>query len=156
MNDIQTLRGQLAQRNQQLQDIAVQLKTELFGIDRVIDSVRAWYVLPELVTRPVIVCLWGLTGTGKTQPVRRRAREGEPGILALDGFQRFCTIDNKRAEVRVERYQDVWALLSDGRMPPALSLLGDIESSIAEAAYDAERAEAMGDRLQPTPTPSMP
>lgn len=184
MNDIQTLRQQLAQRNQQLQDIAVQLKTELFGIDavidRVIDSVRAWYVLPELVTRPVIVCLWGLTGTGKTQLVRRLAqllgfydrfvevqmdgfsngaswrgaqsisgmlvqsgvREGEPGILALDEFQRFRTIDNKRAEVRVERYQDVWALLSDGRMPPALSLLGDIESSIAEAAYDAERAEA--------------
>lgn len=184
MSDIQTLREQLAQRNQRLQDIAAQLKTELFGIDavidRVVDSVRAWYVLPELVTRPVIVCLWGLTGTGKTQLVRRLAqllgfydrfvevqmdgfsngagwrgaqsisgmlaqsgvREGEPGILALDEFQRFRTIDPKRDEVRVERYQDVWALLSDGWLPPALSLLGDIESSIAEAAYDAERAEA--------------
>lgn len=184
MNDTPTLREQLAQRNQQLQEMAAQLKKELFGIDpvidRVIDSVRAWYVLPELVTRPVIVCLWGLTGTGKTQLVRRLAqllgfydrfvevqmdgfsngaswrgaqsisgmlaqsgvREGEPGILALDEFQRFRTIDNKRGEVRVERYQDVWALLSDGRMPPALSLLGDIESSIAEAAYDAERADA--------------
>lgn len=184
MNNTPTLREQLAQRNQQLQEIAAQLKTELFGIDpvidRVVDSVRAWYVLPELVTRPVIVCLWGLTGTGKTQLVRRLAqllgyydrfvevqmdgfsngaswrgaqsisgmlaqsgvREGEPGILALDEFQRFRTIDNKRGEVRVERYQDVWALLSDGRMPPALSLLGDIESSIAEAAYDAERADA--------------
>lgn len=178
------LREQLAQRNRQLQEIAAQLKTELFGIDtiidRVIDSVRAWYVLPELVSRPVIVCLWGLTGTGKTQLVRRLAqllgfydrfvevqmdgfsngaswrgaqsisgmleksgvREGEPGILALDEFQRFRTIDNKRAELRVERYQDVWALLSDGRLPPALSLLGDIESSIAEAAFDAERADA--------------
>ncbi len=184
MNDIQVLREQLAQRSRALQEIAAQLKTELLGIDavidRVVDSVRAWYVLPELVTRPVIVCLWGLTGTGKTQLVRRLAqllgfydrfvevqmdgfsngaswrgaqsisgmlaqsgvREGEPGILALDEFQRFRTIDNKRAELRVERYQDVWALLSDGRMPPALSLLGDIESSIAEAAYDAERADA--------------
>jgi len=51
-------------------------------------------------------------------------REGEPGILALDEFQRFRTIDNKRAELRVERNQDVWTLLSDGRLPPALSLLG--------------------------------
>lgn len=177
-------REQLAQRSRHLQDVAAQLKTELFGIDtiidRVIDSVRAWYVLPELVSRPVIVCLWGLTGTGKTQLVRRLAqslgfydryvevqmdgfsngagwrgaqsisgmlaqsgvREGEPGILALDEFQRFRTIDNKRQELRVERYQDVWALLSDGRLPPALSLLGDIESSIAEAAFDAERADA--------------
>lgn len=190
MNNTQALREQLALKNQQLQEIATQLKTELFGIDavidRVIDSVRAWYVLPELVTRPVIVCLWGLTGTGKTQLVRRLAqllgfydrfvevqmdgfsngaswrgaqsisgmlaqsgvREGEPGILALDEFQRFRTIDNKRGEVRVERYQDVWALLSDGRMPPALSLLSDIESSIAEAAYDAERADADDGKLR--------
>jgi hypothetical protein len=78
MNDPQELRVQLAQKNLQLQQIAAQLKTELFGIDpiidRVIDSVRAWYVLPELVSRPVIVCLWGLTGTGKTQLVRRLAR----------------------------------------------------------------------------------
>lgn len=178
------MRELLAQRNQQLQEIAAQLKTELFGIDpiidRVIDSVRAWYVLPELVSRPVIVCLWGLTGTGKTQLVRRLAqllgfydryvevqmdgfsngaswrgaqsisgmlaqsglREGEPGILALDEFQRFRTIDDKRKELRVERYQDVWALLSDGRLPPALSLLGDIEESLAGAAFDAERADA--------------
>jgi cell division protease FtsH len=69
-------------------------------------------------------------------------REGEPGILVLDEFQRFRTIDTKRGELRVERYQDVWALLSDGRLPPALSLLGDIESSIADAAFDAERADA--------------
>jgi len=184
------LREQLAQKNRQLQEIAARLKTELFGIDpiidRVIDSVRAWYVLPGLVARPVIVCLWGLTGTGKTQLVRRMAqllgfydrfvevqmdgfsngagwrgaqsisgmlaqsgvREGEPGILVLDEFQRFRTIDNKRGELRVERYQDVWALLSDGRLPPALSLLGDIESSIAEAAFDAERAEASDAKLR--------
>ncbi len=186
----QDLREQLAQKNQQLQAIAAQLKTELFGIDpiidRVIDSVRAWYLLPELVTRPVIVCLWGLTGTGKTQLVRRLTqllgfydryvevqmdgfsngagwrgaqsisgmlaqsgvREGEPGILALDEFQRFRTINDKRAELRVERYQDVWALLSDGKLPPALSMLGDIEQSIAEAAYDAERVDADDAKLR--------
>ncbi len=184
MSDFSELRAQLAQRNALLQAVAAQLKSELFGIDaiidRVIDSVRAWYVMPELVARPVIVCLWGLTGTGKTQLVRRLAqllgfydrfvevqmdgfsngaswrgahsisgmlaqsgvREGEPGILVLDEFQRFRTIDDKRGELRVERYQDVWALLSDGRLPPSLSLLGDIESSMAEAAFDAERADA--------------
>lgn len=186
----QDLREQLAQKNQQLQAIAAQLKTELFGIeaiiDRVIDSVRAWYLMPELVTRPVIVCLWGLTGTGKTQLVRRLTqllgfydryvevqmdgfsngagwrgsqsisgmlaqsgvREGEPGILALDEFQRFRTINEKRGEMRVERYQDVWALLSDGKLPPALSMLGDIEQSIAEAAYDAERVDADDAKLR--------
>ncbi|MBK6854159.1 MAG: AAA family ATPase [Burkholderiales bacterium] len=191
MSETQLLREQLAHKNLQLQQIAAQLKTELFGIDtiidRVIDSVRAWTMLPELVTRPVIVCLWGLTGTGKTQLVRRLAqllgyydrfvevqmdgfsngagstrsghsisamlarsgvREGEPGILVLDEFQRFRTIDAQRGELRVERYQDVWALLSDGRLPPALSLLGDIETSIADAAYDAERADACTAQLR--------
>jgi cell division protease FtsH len=190
MTEFPELREQLAQKNRQLQEIAARLKTELFGIDpiidRVIDSVRAWVLMPELVSRPVIICLWGLTGTGKTQLVRRLAqllgfydrfvevqmdgfsngaswrgaqsisgmlsqsgvREGEPGILVLDEFQRFRTIDNKRGELRVERYQDVWALLSDGRLPPALSLLGDIESSIAAAAFDAERAEESEAKLR--------
>lgn len=182
MNKPREWRQQLTQRHQHLQSVAAQLKQELFGIDdiidRVIDSVRAWYVLPELVTRPVIVCLWGLTGTGKTQLVRRLTqllgfydrfvevqmdgfsngaggrgpqtlsgmltssgiREGEPGVLALDEFQRYRTIDQKRNDVKVERYQDVWTLLSDGRLPPPLSLLSTIEASLAESAYEAERA----------------
>ena len=160
----------------------MQLKAELFGIDdvidRVINAIRAWYVLPQLITRPVIVCLWGLTGTGKTQLTRRLAQllgfydrfvevqmdgfshgasyrsssisgmlgdsgihEGMPGILVLDEFQRFRTVDTKGADVKVERYQDVWTLLSDGRLPPALSALSNIERKLADAHYEAERAE---------------
>ena len=189
MNHDDPLREQLALKNKLLQDAAAQLKQELFGIDpiidRVIESVRAWYVLPELVTRPVIVCLWGLTGTGKTQLVRRLTqllgfydrfvevqmdgfshgarsrtahtisgmlaqsgvREAEPGILVLDEFQRFRTVSSKRDELHVERYQDVWTLLSDGRLPPSLSLLSGIDDSIADAAYEAERADANNAKL---------
>ncbi|WP_298211165.1 AAA family ATPase [Acidovorax sp.] len=172
----------LAQRQQALALAATQLKAELFGIDdvidRVIDAIRAWYVLPELITRPVIVCLWGLTGTGKTQLTRRLAQllgfydrfvevqmdgfshgasyrsssisgmlgdsgihEGAPGMLVLDEFQRFRTIDRKGEDVKVERYQDVWTLLSDGRLPPALSALTNIERKLADAHYEAERAD---------------
>ncbi|WP_395315976.1 AAA family ATPase [Variovorax sp. UC74_104] len=175
------LHAELAERTRHLQTVAEALKTELFGIDdiidRVIDSIRAWYVLPQLISRPVIVCLWGLTGTGKTQLVRRLAQhlgfydrfievqmdgfshgsghhsrgsisamlaesgiaEGSPGILVLDEFQRFRTVDNGGHDAKVERYQDVWALLSDGRLPPALSMLGEIESSLAYAEYTQDR-----------------
>ena len=175
------LHAELAERTRHLQTVAEALKTELFGIDdiidRVIDSIRAWYVLPQLISRPVIVCLWGLTGTGKTQLVRRLAQhlgfydrfievqmdgfshgsghhsrgsisamlaesgiaEGMPGILVLDEFQRFRTVDNGGNDAKVERYQDVWALLSDGRLPPALSMLGEIESSLAYAEYTQDR-----------------
>ena len=55
------LNQHLAARQAQLTAIAAELKTELFGIDevidRVIDAVRAWYVMPQLIARPVIVCL---------------------------------------------------------------------------------------------------
>ena len=150
------LNQRLAEGQAQLAAIAAELKTELFGIDevidRVIESVRAWYVLPEIIKRPVIFCLWGLTGTGKTQLTRALTHklgfcdrfvevqmdgfsngagwykpdsisgmlgesgivEGEPGILLLDEFQRYRTIDNKRNDIKVARYQDVWGLLRTG------------------------------------------
>ncbi len=174
------LHAHIAQRSAHLTQVASELKAELFGIDavidRVMDSLRAWYVLPEIINRPVIVCLWGLTGTGKTQLTRCIAQklgfydrfvevqmdgfsngsgyyassisgmladsgieEGCAGILVLDEFQRFRTINSKGEDVKVERYQDVWALLSDGRLAPALSFMSSIESSLANSQYDLER-----------------
>lgn len=190
MNDLRfpaelPLREQMHERQQNLQAIAAQLKTELIGIDDVIDrvigAVRAWYVMPQLITRPVIVCLWGLTGTGKTQLTRRLAQllgfydrfvevqmdgfsqnggsgygastisgtlesaglvEGTPGILVLDEFQRYRTVSSRGEDSKVERYQDVWALLSDGKLPPALSELHSMERKLADTHYDAEREDS--------------
>lgn len=39
-------------------------------IDKICDLVTPWYAVPESVTRPIIICLWGMTGTGKTSLVR--------------------------------------------------------------------------------------
>jgi cell division protease FtsH len=182
-NEIHT---QIAERSARLGEVAAELKTELFGIDpiidRVIESLRAWYVMPELIKRPVIICLWGLTGTGKTQLTRLLAQklglydrfvevqmdgfsnstgyrpntisgmlaesgvvEGAPGILVLDEFQRYRTLDKKGEDVKVERYQDVWTLLSDGRLAPALSFMSDMEYSLGRSQYDQEREKADGD-----------
>jgi cell division protease FtsH len=178
--DASTLQGRIGLRSERLQRVSEELKAELFGIDpiidRVIEAVRAWYVLPEVVQRPVIVCLWGLTGTGKTQLVRLLAQklgfydrfvevqmdgfshgsgywsssisgmlgdsgieEGSPGILLLDEFQRFRTINDKGDDLKVQRYQDVWTLLSDGRLPPMLSFMNDLEETLAESEYDRDR-----------------
>lgn len=170
------LHSHISERSAQLRHIAAELKTELFGIDdvidRVMDTIRAWYVLPEIITRPVIVNLWGLTGTGKTQLIRSLSKklgfydrlievqmdgysngggtsigsmlsdsaiaEGTPGILVLDEFQRFRTIDRDGRERKVEHYMDVWGLLSDGKLPPNISFLGDMERRLADAAYREE------------------
>jgi cell division protease FtsH len=172
---------ELHARNVQLNLIAQELKAELFGIDavidRVIEAIRAWYVLPHIISRPVIVCLWGLTGTGKTQLTRRLAQklnfydrfvevqmdgfshgagwnaadsisamlgdsgvaEGEPAILVLDEFQRFRTVDDKGQDVATKRYQDVWQMLSDGRLAPSLGFLREIEQNLAFAAFEADQ-----------------
>jgi DNA polymerase III delta prime subunit len=176
-------RSTLVERNAHLNRIATELKQELFGIDeiidRVIESVRAWFVMPHIIRRPVIVCLWGLTGTGKTQLSRRLAQklgfydrfvevqmdgfshgqswrsqdsisamlaesgieEGQPGILMLDEFQRFRTVSSKGDDIAVKRYQDVWQLLSDGKLPPSLSFLQQLESTLAYSEWDADNAK---------------
>ena len=173
------LLDEISSRTRFLAQVAIELKQELIGIDsvidRVMDSIRAWYVLPSLICRPVIVCLWGLTGTGKTQLTRLLAQklgfydrfvevqmdgfsngvsssssisgmlsescilEGEPGILVLDEFQRFRTIDIHGEDQKVERYMDLWALLSDGRLSPSVTAISELEQSIASSLYCEER-----------------
>jgi cell division protease FtsH len=51
------------------------LKQHFVGIDRIIDELmdclQVWYLMPELLKRPVIINLWGMTGVGKTDLVRQ-------------------------------------------------------------------------------------
>lgn len=58
-----------------LKEVSTTLKEEFVGlegiIDEIISSISPWYVTPEIIERPVIVSLWGMTGTGKSSVVRR-------------------------------------------------------------------------------------
>lgn len=63
------------QQKELLNQAIAQLKREFVGIDQVIDrigeSITSWLYFPEMQERPVIINLWGLTGTGKTSVVKR-------------------------------------------------------------------------------------
>ena len=139
-----------------LKEISNKLKQDFCGLDEVIDkiisAITAWYIMPSLQTRPLIINLWGLTGTGKTALIRKlveyldfqdrfaevnipqqilseRERliryllnesdlvEHQPGIILLDEFQALRSkSDNPHQDESKKSYQDIWQLLSDGKI----------------------------------------
>ena len=58
-----------------LNNVIDTLKSEFVGLDDIIDELKLaitpWWVTPEIITRPVVISLWGMTGTGKSSVVRR-------------------------------------------------------------------------------------
>lgn len=69
---------QVAARQEVLERTRAELKAFFVGIDGVIDDlcdgIAVWYTMPEILDRPVIVNLWGMTGVGKTDLIRRLVR----------------------------------------------------------------------------------
>jgi len=65
----------IEKKQKELDEIKAKLKGDFVGLDHIIDtvceSIKVWYIFPELQIRPTIVCLWGMTGVGKTDLVRK-------------------------------------------------------------------------------------
>ncbi len=80
----------LRRRRTELELLRVKLKEDFVGIDEIIDNlldyIQIWYLMPELLTRPIIVCLWGMTGVGKTDLVRKM-------VQYLDFQERFAEVE---------------------------------------------------------------
>ncbi len=72
---IEQYRKHLLEKKEILAKAINQLKAEFIGIDDVIDQIAntltSWFYFPEMQDRPVIINLWGLTGTGKTSLIKR-------------------------------------------------------------------------------------
>lgn len=70
-----TLIKQITERMEKLQEVNLKLKQDFVGLDSIIDqlteNIKTWYVMPDLMTRPMIVNLWGMTGVGKTDLIRK-------------------------------------------------------------------------------------
>ena len=83
-------RNKIRERKERLDAAVAELKRVFIGIDEVIDeladALRIWYLMPEVLSRPIIINLWGMTGVGKTDLVRRLVR-------ALDFQERFAEVE---------------------------------------------------------------
>ncbi len=148
-------------RKTNIEHIRQELKKRFVGLDEVIDqfidNIRIWYEANDLMERPLIVNLWGLTGTGKTSLVRAFAElaemtdrfievqftaekeesistyfdedidENEPVILFLDEFQNFRTLASDGDAMMDPGYEDLWLLLSDGIIDTSKKLRKELE-----------------------------
>ncbi len=82
-------------KKQRLETIKTELKREFIGIDYIIeelvDYIQIWYLMPEILTRPIIVNLWGMTGVGKTDLIRKL-------VSKLEYQDRFVEVELSNGE----------------------------------------------------------
>lgn len=109
-----------------LELIRVRLKEDFVGIDEIIDSlldyIQIWYLMPEILTRPIIVCLWGMTGVGKTDLVRKL-------VSYLDFQERFAEIELGNTD-NTTYFSSVSAILKANALvdnKPAIVLFDEIQ-----------------------------
>ena len=81
---------EIKSRSEKLDFISKELKKHFVGIDAIIDDlldyIKIWYLMPDILTRPIIVNLWGMTGVGKTDLVRKM-------ISLLEYQDRFVEVE---------------------------------------------------------------
>lgn len=128
-------KNRLRQRRETLDFLRIRLKNDFVGIDDIIDNlldyIQIWYLMPEILTRPIVVCLWGMTGVGKTDLVRRmvqylefQERFVEVELGNTDNTTYFSSVsaiftangltDGKSAIVLFDEIQRFYTVESDG------------------------------------------
>lgn len=94
-------RKTIDERTKTFEEARENLKQEFFGIDSVIDQVfdqiKTWYIYPEYMSRPTIINLWGLTGVGKTDFVKK--------LRMFLKVPSFCEIETDNTAESARRYE---------------------------------------------------
>ena len=113
-------------RKQVLEHTKSALKNHFIGIDKIIDDlmdyIQVWYLMPELLSRPVIVNLWGMTGVGKTDLIRRLVQH-------LDYSDRYTEIELSNVD-STSYVSSVSAVLSNNDLnddKPSIILFDEIQ-----------------------------
>jgi cell division protease FtsH len=118
--------SEIEQKKQTLELSRQLLKEHFIGIDRIIDEllnyIQIWYLLPDILRRPIIINLWGMTGVGKTDLVRRL-------VKYLNFQDRFVEVELTNGEVR-SWYNSVGQILQNNGIDdskPAIVLFDEIQ-----------------------------
>ncbi len=83
-------KNQIIKNKFKLENASQILKNEFVGLDEVIDEITSlimpWYLFPEAQIRPLLVNVWGLTGTGKSALLKRLATllEADNSYIHID------------------------------------------------------------------------
>ena len=91
LKDHNALIKRIKERKLQLKNAQKELEKHFVGISdqitAIFSALEAWFCLPELLCgRPTIICLFGSTGVGKTDLVRRL-------VKALNYTDKYCEIE---------------------------------------------------------------
>ncbi|RNA63670.1 AAA family ATPase [Chryseobacterium nematophagum] len=85
----------IQKKKKKLDDCKAYLKKEFIGINKIIDDlmeyIQIWYLMPEILTRPMIINLWGMTGVGKTDLIRKT-------VAFLEFQDRFVEVELSNAD----------------------------------------------------------
>ena len=123
----------LNEKLEALNNMRQQLKSEFCGIDHVIDEIarlmEPWFVMPEAQVRPLIINLWGMTGTGKTSVVRRIAQILDQSMIQID-LGEYCGRKNFALEF-FEKYSGL-------TRQPVMILLDEIQNPRTVNSEDVE------------------
>ncbi len=111
-------------RREKLLSAGEELKKQFVGLDHIIDEVMGnienWYVMPELSTRPIIVCLWGMTGVGKTELVRKL-------VKAIGFGDKFLEVQMSGGRTGDSSIKDRIEFSNISRGEPGIILLDEIQ-----------------------------
>jgi len=129
--------NRLRERRAALELLRVRLKEDFVGIDDIIDNlldyIQVWYLMPEILTRPIIVCLWGMTGVGKTDLVRKM-------VQYLDFQERFAEVELGNSD-NTTYFSSVSAILKANSITdnsPSIVLFDEIQRFYTSAFHQIQ------------------
>lgn len=136
---------------EKLEKAAKTLKQEFVGLDGIIDEIKQaitpWYVTPEIIKRPVVVSLWGMTGTGKTSVVRRLLE-----LLEITKAINFdCGEENKEGNIFTITDQIVTCLNLD----ESSTNIGNITKDIVFVFDEFQYARTINEQMSEVDKPSL-